>query len=218
MAFLSVACLVVAKGVYIAFFVITFNKNGIDLPSTTATLMIGLQFLPQLILSIFTTIGFSWSSMKLIIYHPETLLLSTGKHFQIVNSKIYMKNVLVTFYTVAKGNVICGRTDHKIGLSKGWSYANLLLSTICFAGGTYWISVYDTKFGNEAILLLGGPLYISAAFFTVIFIHYDCCCASCCCDCCIGEEQVVIHDPSNPEANLVWRNKQVSMLTNYLLQ
>ena len=87
-AWLSVLSLIVAKGVLIACFVIPFNivskysYTGIDLPSSTATLMIGLQFLPQLILSIFTTIGFSLSSMKLIIYHPETLLLSSGTHFE----------------------------------------------------------------------------------------------------------------------------------------
>ena len=124
----------------------------------------------------------------------------------------------MTFYTVSKLNVLCGPTDHKIALSRGWSYENLLLSIIGFAGGTYWLSVYDIHEGDSwgLILIIGGPLYMLAVIFTVTFLHYDCCCcASCCCDCCLGEEQVVIHDPSNPEANLVWRNKQVSMLTNY---
>ena len=56
------------------------------------------------------------------------------------------------------------------------------------------------------------PLYMFAALFTLIFLHYDtCCCASCCCDCCLGEEQVVIHDPSNPDDNLVLRDREVSM-------
>ena len=121
----------------------------------------------------------------------------------------------MTFYTVSKLNVLCGPTDQKIALSRGWSYANLLLSTIGFVGGAYWLSVYDDDYLDDSMgfsLSLGGYPYILGVLFTIIFLHYDClCCASCCCDCCIGEEQVVIHDPSNPGANLVWRNKQVSM-------
>ena len=117
----------------------------------------------------------------------------------------------MTFYTVSKLNVLCGPTDHKIALSRGWSYANLLLSTIGFAGGTYWLLVLEHRI-QDLILMIGGPLYILAALFTVIFLHYDyCCCASCCCDCCLGEEQVMVYDPSNPEANLVLRNGEVSM-------
>ena len=110
---------------------------------------------------------------------------------------------------VSKLTVLCGPTDHKIALNRGWSYANLLLSTINiigFAGGAYWL---DGNLGVP-LLVVGVPPYILAVIFTVIFLHYDTfCCTSCCCDCCIGEEQVVIHDPSNDEANLEWRNKQV---------
>ena len=132
------------------------------------------------------------------------------------SQKMIWQMFLVTFYTVAKVNVVCGRTDHKIGLSRGWSNANLLLSTVGFAGGTYWLSVYYLV---ETIIILIVPFYILAVIFTVIFLNYDTfCCASCCCECCIGEEQVVIHDPSNPEANLVWRNGEVSECVNKLLR
>ena len=115
----------------------------------------------------------------------------------------------MTFYTVAKLNVLCGPTDQKIALSRGWSYSNLLLSTIGFAVGIYLLD-------QEESILFSTPYpfttYILAVILTIIFLHYDTiCCSSCCCDCCIGEEQMVIHDPSNPEANLVWKNKQVSM-------
>ena len=88
----------------------------------------------------------------------------------------------VTFYTVSKLNVLCGPTNQKIALSRGWSYLNLLLSTIAFAGGTYWC-----YWDHGKILVIGVPLYIFAVIFTVIFLHYDTfCCASCCCDCCLG--------------------------------
>ena len=120
----------------------------------------------------------------------------------------------MTFYTASKINVLCGSTEQKVGLSKSWSYVNILLSTITFACGTYWSSVYDTyQDFSVAIVIYGVPLFILAALMTIIFLHYDyCCCASCCCECCMGEEEVVIHDPSNPESTLVWRNGQVCIL------
>ena len=81
--FLSVLCIIVAKGVLIAIVVDLYTVSAASgrLRTTLsgATVIIGLQFIPQLMLALFTTIGFSWSSMKLILYHPETLLLPSGK-------------------------------------------------------------------------------------------------------------------------------------------
>ena len=74
LAFLSVLCLMGAKGMFIAV-VSEGDRFGL------LTMTIGLQFVPQLILAVCTNIGFSWSSMKLILYHPETLILSSGAHF-----------------------------------------------------------------------------------------------------------------------------------------
>ena len=128
------------------------------------------------------------------------------------NHNSYLLFVIVTFYTVSKINVLCGSTEQKVGLTKGWTYVNLLLSTITFAGGLYWLSVYDTRVWPD-ILSINGPFHIFAALMTILFLHYDFfCCASCCCECCIGEEQVVIHDPCNPASNLVWTNGQVCIL------
>ena len=76
-AFLSVLCLIGAKGVLMA---IVVDVYSVDLTLSASTMMIGLQFVPQIILALFTTIGFSWSSMKLIVHHPETLLLPSGIH------------------------------------------------------------------------------------------------------------------------------------------
>ena len=78
LALLSILCILLAKMFYIALVVIEYDENGLS--PLLAILMIGLQFVPQLILAIFTTIGFSWNSLKLILYHPETVVLSTGAH------------------------------------------------------------------------------------------------------------------------------------------
>ena len=72
-----------AKGMYISIIVNVYYRGALLLSS--ATLMIGLQFVPQLLLAIFTTIGCSWSSIKMILYHPEILLLPSGTQFIIIN-------------------------------------------------------------------------------------------------------------------------------------
>ena len=85
---LSVLSLFGAKGLYIAQVVAEYpvaksiNESASAYETafslTFATLMIGLLFVPQLMLALVTTIGCSWSSITLIPYHPETLLLPTG--------------------------------------------------------------------------------------------------------------------------------------------
>ena len=74
LVFLSVICIIGAKGLYIATMVAGYWFLGLS----TVAIMIGLQFVPQLMLALFTTIGCSRSSVALIIYHPETLLLPSG--------------------------------------------------------------------------------------------------------------------------------------------
>ena len=52
--------------------------NSIPLVESHTILFLLLQFIPQMLLSIFSTIGFSKNSFKLIFQHPELLLISTG--------------------------------------------------------------------------------------------------------------------------------------------
>ena len=85
-AFLSVLGILGAKGIFIAIVVLEYSADYNTLSLSTATLVIALQFVPQIILSVFTTIGFSSNSMKLIPYHPETLLLSSGKQYLLSKS------------------------------------------------------------------------------------------------------------------------------------
>ena len=119
----------------------------------------------------------------------------------------------MTFYTLAKVYVLCGPNDHRIGVSRGWSYVNIIISTLSYSVGIYWFSVYSRQVRHNyiAILVMGGPIFAIGVILNIIVLHYDSL-FCCCCDCCLGEEQVVIHDPSNPGANLVWRDGQVTLL------
>ena len=98
MAFLSVLCVILAKGMFIALVVSEYSRaefyRSADLSLPTATMIISLQFIPQIILALFTTIGFSWSSMKLIFYHPETLILPSGTPFALYKRKKEKLNCL----------------------------------------------------------------------------------------------------------------------------
>ena len=87
-AFLSVLGILWAKGAFIAVVVVAYTADDTTLSLSTATMIIVLQFVPQIILSVFTTIGFSLSSMKLILYHPETLILPSGTNFKIFFVKL----------------------------------------------------------------------------------------------------------------------------------
>ena len=72
-----------AKGMFIGNIV-----SGPGRAFSTVTIQIGLQFIPQIMLAFFTTIGFFWSSMKLILYHPETLLLPLGTNIKKCDKKV----------------------------------------------------------------------------------------------------------------------------------
>ena len=82
---LSVLSLIGAKGVYIGSVVAEYPGSQVFpqtdehvLSLSSATLMFGLQFVPQFMLALVTTIGCSRSSIALILYHSETLLLPSG--------------------------------------------------------------------------------------------------------------------------------------------
>ena len=125
----------------------------------------------------------------------------------------------MTFYTVSKVS-LCGQKDTRIGFSKLWTLINFLISSTALAGITYWVhtllldererdySWIYPKFFVFGFLYIGTPLYILSAVLTATLLWIDNLC-SCCCECWLGVAEVVIYDPSNPEANLVWREGQV---------
>ena len=51
-------------------------------------------------------------------------------------------------------------------------------------------------------------LHILGVICTLSFIWFDhiCCC---CCDCWRGQQEVVVYDPDNHKASLVWRDGEV---------
>ena len=78
-----------AKGVFIFIAPVTlllFNEQDISFYRTIE--IVGLLFVPQFILALFSTIGFSMSSLKLVVQHPETVLLPIGTSLNIVQTRL----------------------------------------------------------------------------------------------------------------------------------
>ena len=72
----------------------------------------------------------------------------------------------------------------------------------------FWLSVSRRQSYAEGLLVqVCVPLYILAAVFTALFLWFDQ--IFCCSGCFIGVGEIVVFDPSNPGANLVWRGGQV---------
>ena len=66
-----------------------------------------------------------------------------------------------------------------------------------------WLHVRVRKFYFAVI-----GLHIISGVLTTILIFWDWL-MCCCCSCWLGEGEWRVHDPDNPEANLVWRDGSV---------
>ena len=70
---------------------------------------------------------------------------------------------------------------------------------IYFLGDNYWL------FLCLAPMLVCHILGVTCTLLFVLFDNVF----PCCCDCWRGEQEIVVYDPDNREANLVWRDGQV---------
>ena len=110
---------------------------------------------------------------------------------------------------MSKLKTCCGHKDTRVSLSKVYSVINIIVSTICLVGVSFWFGVvypeagWGLKYGG---LFLWVPPYVLGVVFTVLFLWYDSLCCKCCCTCCLGESETVVFDSSNPEAYLVMQS------------
>ena len=68
-----------AKGGLLAFVVVAYN----DSPNTSVLVPITMTmiiFFPTFLLALFSTIGFSKDSFKILLIHPELVIMPTGYH------------------------------------------------------------------------------------------------------------------------------------------
>ena len=70
-----------AKMVTFGFIVLSTYERKKERGHSAAVGLISALFLPQFLMSIYSTIGFSVNSFKTILYHIELLLLPTGRYY-----------------------------------------------------------------------------------------------------------------------------------------
>ena len=109
--------------------------------------LLAVQVMPQLFLSLYSTIGFSKDSLKLISQHPSLLLISSGTKPLILPKILYFK-FLVTFFTFAKNSTMCGSQDLKIRLSRRYTFINFGVSTLASAY-VYYRTVLNGEINSE---------------------------------------------------------------------
>ena len=157
------------------------------------TLAVFGLFIPQTLLAMFSTIGWSKASLKILPQHPSLILLPT-----------------FTFFTFAKVQTGCGGPqDLRIRFSKKFTCYNMVLSTIYMAVIFFLYIPHimssgysDTNITAGAIGASCGIIIIFGIVPTTIFLLYDklCCC---CCSCCLQPSQeVVVFDPEWPHKEM----------------
>ena len=158
------------------------------------TLAVFGLFIPQTLLAIFSTIGWSKASLKILLQHPSLILLPT-----------------FTFFTFAKIRTCCGPQNLRIMFSKKFTCYNMVLSTIYMAVIFFLYIPHIMSSGysdtNITAFAIGAPCGIIIIFGivpTAIFLLYDKLCCRCCSCCLQPSQEVVVFDPEWPHKEMVF--------------
>ena len=68
------------KGGLLAIVVITYKAQILNTSVLVPITMAIIFFLPTFLLALFSTIGFSKNSLKILLIHPELVIMPTGYH------------------------------------------------------------------------------------------------------------------------------------------
>ena len=163
-----------------------------------------LLFIPQIIMSLFLTIGFCKKSFQNIFRHPDLFLQPSG-YFLIKCESYLQVLLLVTFFTFAKMSVFKGKKDYRIKFSPVWTLVNFFVSStqilviglllrehlIMFPIGMgrnedwgWFVAILDHDFVREFFGLIVA-LHIFSGLLSMIFVFYDSI-FSWSCTCCLG--------------------------------
>ena len=90
LAFMVCTFISLSKGFTIGWIVLSSNGLvvGVQMNRVEAVGLVSALFLPQFIISLFSTIGLSINSLKTILYHPELLLLPSGIIYNLIILKV----------------------------------------------------------------------------------------------------------------------------------
>jgi len=151
-----------------------------------------LLFLPQFLLSFFSTLNFlNKSSLRILYRHPSLIILPT-----------------VTFFTFSRLNIGCGSENNRVSFSTKFTYVNIVVTTVGYVVWGVWYNLGPFAplfFGPQpwnrfdpVILVAVLPPLVLSILFTAIFLHFDKvygCCSICIRYCCNPMEQLSVYDP-----------------------
>jgi len=150
--------------------------------AVTVTML--LLFLPQFLLSFFSTINFlDKSSLKILYRQPSLIILPT-----------------VTFFTFSRLNIGCCSENNRVSFSTKFTYINIAVTTVGYVVWGVWhhLGPFASHFGPFAngrfhiyILIAVLPPFVLSILFTALFLHYDKMCGGCC----KPREQLSVYDP-----------------------
>ena len=136
-----------------------------------------MLFVPQFLLSLFSTLNFrDKSSLKILYRQPSLIILPT-----------------VTFFTFSRLNIGCCSDDSRVSFSKSFTYINITVTSVGYVCMVVWWSGevgidLDIKSG---ILQYTLPLFVMSILLTALFLHLD---KLLCCSC-DPREQLSVYDP-----------------------
>ena len=172
-----------------------FNIKKFLSSASDLLITIGLLFLPQAVLAIFSSLNLrSKSSLeKIITRHPSILLLP-----------------VFTFFTFSKLN------ESRVSFSKKFSWINIGVSAVGYVAwsvwGYYYLESYSVylklfPFTFLTLLIMTFTPFLLSSFLTVLFLHLDRLCS--CCSCCLEPgEEISVYDP-HTDQRLLLRDGQM---------
>ena len=134
---------------------------------------IPLLFLPQFLLSLFSTVDlFNKSSLKILYRQPSLIILPT-----------------VTFFSFSRLNIGCGSKDSRVSFSKKFTYINIVLSIVGFGSWFVWFHFnIDT---GTFFLIFTLPVLVFSILLSIFFLLLDKM-PKCCCN---PREQLSVYNP-----------------------
>ena len=137
-----------------------------------------LLFVPQFLLSLFSTLNFRDKSSIKILYRHSLIILPT-----------------VTFFTFSRLNIGCCGDDSRVRFSKIFTYINITVSIVGYVSWVvvwwYFIINFDQLIILIYLIIPTIPPLVLSILLTALFLHLD----KLCCCCCNPREQLSVDDP-----------------------
>ena len=206
---LSMHILVIIQSkVIVNTFSVLFQLLDTDKMSTSLAALVGLSilYLPQLLLTLLTTLNLNMTSLTILRNHPSILILP-----------------VFTFFTMGKPDSVCWSDpkETRVMFCSRATKMNIYLSCACYA--LYWFFLNNSPLINldtvvlkdyiDILWVMIHILFILAIALTITFIYFDFFCCCCCAWFLSAKQEIVVFDHKQSDQSL----KHKSIIYNVYL-